>query len=313
MAMNRVQFQKVLPLPKFIQRFGTEGPCAAALETARWPGGLHRPQCDGTQHSVLENGSRKTFQCSYCRHQTSLNAGTLFQGTRLPLTTWFLALYLIRQAKTVLSALALMRQLGVTYPTVRCIHHKLIQSMLEREALYTLHGAVHTDDAYLGGEKARRGSENKVLFVAALSVDARGRPVYARLTAIKGFTSTAIEGRAHSALDKECLVLTNGLPCFNGIADAGRSHAVIVADSRKPLDLPQFWWVNTILGNLKTGLSGAYHAFKCRKYPQRYLSIITYRFNRRFNLATLLMSLLRAAVNIGPRPERWLRAAESSG
>ena len=312
MAMNRVQFQKVLPLPKFIQRFGTEGQCAAALKTARWPDGFHCPQCDGTQHSVLKNGSRKTFQCSYCSHQTSLTAGTLFQGTRLPLTTWFLALYLISQAKTGLSILALMRQLGVSYPTAWCIHHKLMQSMPEREALYTLHGAVQAGDAYLSGEKTGRGSENKVFFVAAVSVDARGRPVYAQFTAIKGFTSAAIEGWARSALDKEFQVLTDGLPCFKRIADAGRSHAVIVAGSGKPRDLPQFWWVNTILGNLKTGLSGTYHAVKCRKYAQRYLSIITYRFNRRFNLATLPMSLLRAAVNIGPRPARWLRAAESS-
>nr|WP_278666867.1 transposase [Acidithiobacillus ferriphilus] len=96
------------------------------------------------------------------------------------------------------------------------------------------------------------------------------------------------------------------------MADAGRSHAVVVAGGRKPWDLPQFGWVNTELGNLKTGLSDAYHAFKFRKYAQRYLSTMTYRFNRRFNLATLPMSLLRAAVNTGPRPDRWLRAAESS-
>ena len=316
MAMNRVQFQKGLSLPEFLQRFGTEDQCATALESARWPDGFHCPQCGGTPHSVLKSGSRKTFQCSHCRHQTSLIAGTLFQGTRLPLTTWFLALYLISQAKTGLSALALKRHLGVSYPTAWRIHHKLMQSMLEREARYTLQGAVQADDAYLGGEnpggKAGRGSENKVPFVAAVSVDAQGHPVYAQFTAIQGVTSTAIEGWARNRLDAECQVLTDGLPCFNGVADAGRSHTVIVAGGRKPRDLPQFGWVNTVLGNLKTGLSGAYHAFKFRKYAQRYLSTITYRFNRRFNLATLPMSLLRAAVNTGPRPERWLRAAESS-
>ena len=52
-----------------------------------------------------------------CRHQTSLIAGTFFQGTKLPLTIWFLAIYLISQAKTGLSALALgfnrsMQQIG---------------------------------------------------------------------------------------------------------------------------------------------------------------------------------------------------------
>jgi hypothetical protein len=57
------------------------------------------------------------FQCRACRHQTSLIAGTLMQGTKLPLTTWFLAIHLISQAKTGLSSLALMRDLGVNYPT----------------------------------------------------------------------------------------------------------------------------------------------------------------------------------------------------
>jgi hypothetical protein len=71
-------------------------------------------------------------------------------------------------------------------------------------------------------------------------------------------------------------------------------------------------WVNTVLGNLKTGFSGAYHTFKFRKYAQRYLSTMTHRFNRRFRLEALPMSLLRAAVSVGPRPERWLRSAEAS-
>src|SRR3546814_2857562 len=55
------------------------------------------------------------------------------QGTKLPLTTWFLAIYLISQAKTGLSALALKRHLGVSYPTAWLIHHKLMQALADRE------------------------------------------------------------------------------------------------------------------------------------------------------------------------------------
>lgn len=112
--------------------------------------------------------------------------------------------------------------------------------------------------------------------------------------------------------DTECQVLTDGLPCLNGITNAGRGHAVIVSGGRNPKDLPQFIWVNTVLGNLKMSLSDAYHAFRFWKYAQRYLSTVTYLFNRRFNLATLPMSLLRAAVNTEPRLERWFRSAESA-
>ena len=89
-----------------------------------------------------------------------------FQSTKLPLTIWFLAIYLISQAKTGLSALALKRYLGVSYPTAWLIQHKLMEAMSERETKYTLSGQVQIDDAYFDGElsggKAGRGSENKV-------------------------------------------------------------------------------------------------------------------------------------------------------
>jgi hypothetical protein len=71
----------------------------------------------------------------------------------LALPRWFLAIYLVSQAKTGLSALALMRQLGVSYPTAWLIQQKLMQAMSERDELYTLQGNVQVDDAYLGGER----------------------------------------------------------------------------------------------------------------------------------------------------------------
>src|SRR3546814_17912849 len=78
--------------------------CEQALEAARWPEGFRCPRCAGTVHCVLRDGTRKVFQCSACRHQASLIAGTLLQGTKLPLTPWFLAISLISKAKTGLSA-----------------------------------------------------------------------------------------------------------------------------------------------------------------------------------------------------------------
>jgi len=116
MAMNRIQFQPGLSMPELTQRFGSESQCAAALEAARWPNGFSCPRCGERAHCVLRGGSCQGFQCSACRHQTSLIAGTVFQGTQLALAVWFLAIDLISQAKTGLSALALKRHLGVSYP-----------------------------------------------------------------------------------------------------------------------------------------------------------------------------------------------------
>jgi hypothetical protein len=265
---------------------------------------------------MFKVGTHPTFQCQACRHQTSLIAGTLFQSTKLPLTLWFLAIYFVSQAKTGLSALALKRLLGVSYPTALLIQHKLMQAMAEREALYTLSGHVQVDDAYLGGElsggKAGRGSENKIPFVAALSLDEDSHPLRIKLTAVPGFTNKAISVWAKANLTPGCAVLSDGLACFAAVTEAGCQHQAIIAGGRKPKDLPEFLWLNTILGNLKTSLGGAYHAFGFAKYAARYLAAFAYRFNRRFQLDTLPSRLLVAAIAIGPRSESWLRSAEAS-
>jgi hypothetical protein len=96
------------------------------------------------------------------------------------------------------------------------------------------------------------------------------------------------------------------------IAEAGCQHQTILVGGRKPKDVPEFLWINTILGNLKTSLGGAYHAFDFAKYASRYLAAFVYRFNRRFQLDTLPMRLPVAAIAIGPRPGAWLRSAEAA-
>ncbi len=112
----------------------------------------------------------------------------MFASTKLPLTTWFLAIYLLSQAKTGLSALALKRQIGVSYPTAWLMHHRVMKAMADREAAHRLSGAVEVDHAYLGGERAGakpgRGSENKVPIVAAVSLSDKGHLLYVKVTQV---------------------------------------------------------------------------------------------------------------------------------
>lgn len=74
--------------------------------------------------------------------------------------------------------------------------------------------------------------------------------------------------------------------------------------------LPQFKAINTLLGNLKTALTGTYHAFDFAKYAHRYLAEAQYRFNRRFNLSSILARLLRAASVTPPRSASLIRLTE---
>ena len=59
------------------------------------------------------------------------------EHTKLPLTTWFLAIYLISQAKTGLSALQLKGDIGASYPTASLMHHKIMMAMSAREAQHS--------------------------------------------------------------------------------------------------------------------------------------------------------------------------------
>lgn len=314
MAMNRIQFQPGLSMPEFLKDYGTEAQCEQALEAVRWPTGFRCPRCAGEAHYVLRDGVRKVFQCHACRHQASLIAGTVFQGTKLPLTTWLLAIYLLSQAKTGLSALALKRQLGVSYPTAWLIQHKLMQAMADREDRYLLEGKVQVDDAYLGGErtggKVGRGSENKVPFIAAVSLTDEDHPLRVRLTPLPGFTLKAVSAWAKDSLAPGSIVFSDGLACFGAVTEAGCRHHPTVMAGRKPREVPAFRWINTVLGNLKTSLSGCYHAFDFHKYAARYLAAFCYRFNRRFDLRTLHQRLLVAAVCSIPQPLHSIRLAD---
>ncbi|MCU7895176.1 MAG: IS1595 family transposase [Candidatus Thiodiazotropha sp. (ex Lucinoma aequizonata)] len=81
----------------------------------------------------------------------TLTSGTIFDDTKLPLTTWFLSMFLVTQTKNGISALELMRHLGVSYGTAWSIKHKLMQVMKEREDGQLLDGIIQMDDAYWGG------------------------------------------------------------------------------------------------------------------------------------------------------------------
>jgi hypothetical protein len=310
MPMNRIQFQRGVSMPEFFQRYGTEAQCTQALVALRWPEGFRCPRCAFAAHYVVGHGARRLFQCRGCRHQTSLTAGTLMDSTKLPLTTWFLAIYLISQDKTGLSALALKRHLGTTYRTAWLIHQKLMKTMAVRDSEQPLSGLIQLDDAYLGGERpgvGGRGSPNKVPIVAAVSTDDAGHPMRVKMSQVVGFTSQAITDWARNNLMPGCDVRSDGLACFAGLIDAGCAHSYIVVGKRLPRDMPQFTWVNTVLGNLKTMINGAHKGFKFGKYASQYLGAFAYRFNRRVNLRTLLRDLIGHAATASPVRERQIR------
>ena len=104
-----------------------------------WPEGFKCPRCAATEYSHIQE--RQLLQCRQCRYQTSLIAGTILQGTKLPMRVWFRAMHLLAQGKKGLSNIELGRRLGISINAAWRVQHKLMQAMVERDRRYKLGAA----------------------------------------------------------------------------------------------------------------------------------------------------------------------------
>ncbi len=236
------------------------------------------------------------------------------EPTKLPLTTWFLAFYLIGKAKTGIYSLALTRQLGVHYRTAWLIHNKIMVAICEREEAYLFCGKAQIDDAYLGGErnggKPSLGSENKVSIVEAVSLDDAGHLLHVKLAIVQTFNFAAIADWSQAALALGSELISDGLACFRAVAEVSCSPQPVIVTGRHPNEMPEFRWINTVLSNVKTSFSGTIYALHIDKYADRYLGALRCRFNRRFDLVAMTERVLHEVCDCTARPERMLMSAE---
>ena len=331
MSINPIQFQRGLSLPDFLSQYGTEAQCESALEKVRWRDGFRCPQCGHDHCTVFPSRGQQPpgIKCKRLAiigglpSQVGLPAfASLGQASKLPpsdpLALSFLAIYLITQAKNGVSALELMRSLGISWRAAWRLKHKILRAMLEQEADRVLRGRVEVDDAYLGGTrsgKRGRGAAGKRPFVIAVETrpDPEGglpHPVYVRFDPLPDFCQTTLARWAEQALDVDTLMVSDGLVGFLAAGAQVTHHQRVVVHPRKSSELDCFHWINTLLGNLKNSIRGTCHGFKVRKYAARYLAEAQYRFNRRFDLPSLVPRLLFACVHTPPCTEKQLKAAE---
>ena len=99
-------------LIEFQGRFATESACAEYLFEHRWPEGFVCPGC-GAGRAWLLKTKAFTYECAGCGRQTSVTAGTIMHASKLPLTIWFWAAFLMATHSNGISALQLQSQLGL--------------------------------------------------------------------------------------------------------------------------------------------------------------------------------------------------------
>jgi hypothetical protein len=119
---------------------------------------------------------------------------------------------------------------------------------------------------------------------------------------VKGFRKREVEKVAKRDLAAGATVVSDGLSCWPAVAKAGCEHRPMVTGSgKRAASWTPFRWVNTCLGNVKAALVGTYRHVS-PKHAQSYLTSFAYRFNRRFQLDSIVQRLAWAAAHTAPQP-----------
>lgn len=304
---------------EFQARFGTDILCERELAKMRWRHGFICPNCEHDDGYPLQ--SRRLIQCTVCRHQTSVTAGTIFHKTHLPLTVWFWMIFQVAFDKGGTSATRIASQLGLPYKTVWHVLHKIRHAMGRRDSEISLAGLIELDEAKLGpearrsaghddeaegrkrgkkpyGGKAKDGVPRKTIVEVLILVEAE------RFHA-GGVAMKVLQRLDFDHIQELIQARVDGNQWFR--TDAHHSHWVLrkcserfsITKSSEAEGCEALPVVHRVINLLKHFLMGTYFGVSA-KYLPGYLSEFCFRFMRRENEAGLPQSLLRACLFAKP-------------
>jgi len=276
-------------LTEFEQRFGDEDACAEYLAEARWPDGFVCPGCGSKKAWRLES-KPWTYECVGCGRQTSVTAGTIMHHSKLPLTTWFWAAFVMATQPSGISALQLQRELSLgSYKTAWLLCTKLRRAMAAA-GRNLLSGLVEVDKTEITCRSKHdraagsgTGEHGKLLVVGAVEVqDLRlGR---IRLSAMPDDSAVSLRAFLVSNLAPDATAQTgregsySDGPAVNNDPDASGARN---ASAR----------VQRIFSDLKVWALSVHHGLR-RRHLQSYLDEFVYRFNCRRNRHAAFPALL---------------------
>jgi len=286
---------------EFQRQFPDEAACVAWLAAARWPEGFRCPVC-GHDHAWELDTKAWTWECAECHRQTSVTAGTVMHGSKLPLTVWFWASYLMATHSNGISARQMGRQLGLgSYKSAWLLCAKLRRAMVN-PARALLSGLVEVDETQIscrtkddpvaGGQG--RDPDGKMQVIAAVEVigNAPGR---LRLGVIEDASSASLHPFIQANVAAGSTLKTDGWSAYPGVP--GFKHEPhVVGKMAAHIVLP---WVHRVFSNLKTWALGVYHGLR-RKHLQSYLDEFVFRFNRRATPHAAFRTLLGIGIAIKP-------------
>ena len=295
----------------FQQRFPDEAACAAYLDAARWPNGFVCPSCGGVKAWALDTKAW-THECAACGKQTSVTAGTVMHGSKLPLTVWFWAACLMATHSNGISALQLQRQLGLgSYKSAWLLAAKLRRAMVA-PGRTPLEGLVEVDETKIpcrsktdppsGGQG--RSHQGKILVAGAVEVTDEG-PGRVRLAVIKDASADSLHPFIAANIKDGATAKTDGWAGYHGVTH--EPH--VIGPMAAHIVLP---WTHRVFSNLKTWALGVYHGLR-RPHAQAYLDEFVFRFNRRLTRHAAFRTLLGIGVIITPATYKMLISPEARG
>ena len=304
-------------LAEFYRRFPDDEACLHYLVETRWPDGFRCPGCGSDSARLLT--TRRLWQCRACRRQTSATAGTVLHRTRLPLTAWFTAAYLMTSLKPGISALQLQRQLGlVSFGTTWVLLHKLRRAMVNPDRR-TLTGSVEVDETWVGGKQAglkggrqRRG--RKALLVA-VAVE-RGEKALGRLRleVVPDASQLTLGDFIARNVEPGSTIISDAWPGYDALDPTSYTHlsfsqAAMRRGGMQPDAVPG---VHRVISNLKTWLRGTHHGVGA-DHLDHYLNEFVFRFNRRFYPMAGFATLLGLGTVSPPTPIERILSPLSDG
>ncbi len=279
-------------LAEFQARFSTDHACRRYLGESRWPEGFRCPRCGSAE--AYELATRAVFKCKPCSQQTSVTARTVLHRTRVPLTRWFWAAYLVATHTPGISALQLQRQLGLRrYETAWTMLQRLRTAMV-RPQRDRIQGTVEVDETYIGGLEVgqpggRFRESEKAIVVGAVEVRGRGSG-RVRLAAVADVSAASLVTFVEQSVAPGSIVLTDGWKGYLPLGRRGYDHRPKtqgVASNAARL----FPHVHRVFSNLKAWLTGTHHGVSPQHLPE-YLNEFVFRFNRRRTPMAAFQSLL---------------------
>ena len=270
-------------LSELMKDFADESKCRAYLESLRWPKGVSCPRCKAAK--VYRIAKRDQFVCASCEYQFSVTVDTIFHDTHLPLVTWFLATFLLCEAKKGMSACQVQRSLGIkTYKTAWYLCHRIRAAMVEANRK-PLGGVVEMDETYVGGKahgKPGRGAANKEVVIGIRQRQGELRFFHAE--DVK--TGTLEKYIRENISDDVDVLMTDDFSLYRGAA-----KRLGIRDKHKTIRHSFKVYVdgdihtNTVesaFSLLKRGVIGTWHRVS-EKHLQSYCNEMTFRFNNRKN------------------------------